>query len=277
MLLLSCVWLFAIPWTVAHQAPLSIGILQARILEWVAMPSFRGALPNLGIKLRSLALQVDSLPSEPPGKPKKIGVGSLSFLQWMFSVQESNRRLLHCRQISTSWATKEAQNAIYKTDKTGTALLGTGSQNGGPDKIDWLALHHTPSCSSCNRARRYLSASFVSRYSHELYPVNEGGSDKRWGHIQAWPIKLCPIWRLNAKKQRIQSQSCPTLCDPIDCSPPGFCPWNSPGKNTGVGCHSPLQRSFSTQGSNPHLLHYRQILYRLSYQGSPIYTTEHYR
>ena len=35
-------------------------------------------------------------------------------------------------------------------------------------------------------------------------------------------------------------QSCPTLCDPIDSSPPG-CPWDSPGKNTGVGCHFLLQ------------------------------------
>ena len=32
-------------------------------------------------------------------------------------------------------------------------------------------------------------------------------------------------------------QSCPTLCDLIDSSPPGSCPWDSPGKNTGVGCH----------------------------------------
>ena len=32
-------------------------------------------------------------------------------------------------------------------------------------------------------------------------------------------------------------QSCPTLCDPIDGSPPGSCPWDSPGKNTGMGCH----------------------------------------
>ena len=44
--------------------------------------------------------------------------------------------------------------------------------------------------------------------------------------------------------------------------------WNSPGKNTGVGCHSHLQGIFPTQGSNPHLLHYRQILYHLSHQGS---------
>ena len=55
------------PRTVAHQAPLSTGILQARILEWVAMPSSRD-LPNPGIELRSPALQADSLPSEPPGK-----------------------------------------------------------------------------------------------------------------------------------------------------------------------------------------------------------------
>ena len=36
-------------------------------------------------------------------------------------------------------------------------------------------------------------------------------------------------------------QLCPTLCNPRDGSPPGSCPWNSPGKNTGVGCHFLLQ------------------------------------
>ena len=36
-------------------------------------------------------------------------------------------------------------------------------------------------------------------------------------------------------------QSCPTLCDPIESSPPGSRPWDSPGKNTGVGCHFLLQ------------------------------------
>ena len=40
---LSHVQLFATPWAVAHQAPLSMGILQARILEWVATPSSRGS------------------------------------------------------------------------------------------------------------------------------------------------------------------------------------------------------------------------------------------
>ena len=50
------------------------GILQARILEWAAMPP-PGDLPNPGIRLRSSALLADSLPFEPPGKPKNSGVG----------------------------------------------------------------------------------------------------------------------------------------------------------------------------------------------------------
>ena len=45
------------------------GILQARILEWVAV-SFSRGFPNPGIKPRSPALQVDSLPAEPQGKPR---------------------------------------------------------------------------------------------------------------------------------------------------------------------------------------------------------------
>ena len=45
-------------------------------------------------------------------------------------------------------------------------------------------------------------------------------------------------------------------------------PWNSPGKNTGVGCHFLLQGIFLIQGSNPGLPHCRQFLYCMSYQGS---------
>ena len=60
---------------------------------------------------------------------------------------------------------------------------------------------------------------------------------------------------------------CPTLCDPTDCSPPGSSVHgDSPGKNTGVGCHALLQEIFPTQGLNLGLLHCRQILYCLSYR-----------
>ena len=48
-----------------------------------------------------------------------------------------------------------------------------------------------------------------------------------------------------------------------------FCPCNSPGKSTGVDCHSPLQGIFPNQGSNPGLPHCRQILYHVSQQGGP--------
>ena len=48
-----------------------------------------------------------------------------------------------------------------------------------------------------------------------------------------------------------------------------LCPWNSPGKNTGVGSHSLLQRIFLNQGLNPSLQNFRQIPYHLSHQGSP--------
>ena len=54
-----------------------------------------GDLPNPGIEPRSPALKVDSLPTEPQGKTKNIGVGSLCFLQWIFLTQESNWGLLH--------------------------------------------------------------------------------------------------------------------------------------------------------------------------------------
>ena len=69
------------------------------------------------------------------------------------------------------------------------------------------------------------------------------------------------------------TQSCPTHCDPMYCSPPSFSVCGDPpGKNTGVGGLFLLQGIFSTQGSNPGLLcllHCRWILYPLSYWGSP--------
>ena len=62
--------------------------------SWLPCPP-PGELPNPG----SPALQADSLPTEPPGKPKNTGVGSLSLLQQIFQTQESNWGLLHCRWI----------------------------------------------------------------------------------------------------------------------------------------------------------------------------------
>ena len=52
-------------------------------------------------------------------------------------------------------------------------------------------------------------------------------------------------------------KSCLILCDPMECTPPGFSVhWDSPGKNTGVSCRALLQGIFLTQESNLHLLHF---------------------
>ena len=65
---LSPVWCFATPWPAARQAPLSRGILQAEYWSGLPCPPPRH-LPNPVTKSRSPTLEVDSLPSEPPGKP----------------------------------------------------------------------------------------------------------------------------------------------------------------------------------------------------------------
>ena len=67
------------------------------------------------------------------------------------------------------------------------------------------------------------------------------------------------------------AQSCLTLGDPMGCSPPGsLCPWNSPGKNTGVGFHFLLQGIFLTQGSNPGVPHCRTDSLPSEPPGKPI-------
>ena len=90
----------------------------------------------------------------------------------------------------------------------------------------------------------------------------------------AWPLwqrclgsPACPVLFLVA-------QLCPTLCYPMDCNPPSSSVHvDSPGKNTGVGCHALLQGIFPIQGSNPGLLHCKWILYHLSHKGSPYLLT----
>ena len=65
------------------------------------------------------------------------------------------------------------------------------------------------------------------------------------------------------------TQLCPTLCEPMDCSPPGSSvPGDSSGKNTGVSCKVLLLGIFPNQGSNPHLLRWQVDSLPLSHQGS---------
>ena len=85
------------PWTAAPRLLCPWGF--SRQEYWYGLPHPPpGDLPNAGIKPRSSSVQVDSWPSVPPGKPKNTGVGSL-FFQRIFTTQESNQGLLHCRLI----------------------------------------------------------------------------------------------------------------------------------------------------------------------------------
>ena len=87
------------------------------------MRSPPGDLPNPGIKPRPPTLQADSLPVEPPGKPKNTGVNSLSLLKRIFLTQESNQALLHCR-----WILYQLSHQRSKQDpQTGSPLLYSNS------------------------------------------------------------------------------------------------------------------------------------------------------
>ena len=124
---------------------------------------------------------------------------------------------------------------------------------------------------------------FICRVAFSLAIMNNAATNI---HIQVLMrtyiyiyLGLIPRSRnAGSNDKTLVAQSCPTLSDPMDCKPTRFlCPWDSPGQNTGVGCHSLPQRIFRTQGSNPALSYRRQILYHLSHQGSSyIYTAGSY-
>ena len=107
-----------------------------------------GDLPNPGIKSRSPALQADSLPSEPPGKSKNTGLGSLFLLQRIFLTQESNRGLLHCRWI------------LYQLSYWGSPLISLC-------RTDDISQEIKPKCiTSFNKIQK---ASVTHMFNFELY------------------------------------------------------------------------------------------------------------
>ena len=118
----SHVRLFATPWTVARQAPQSMGILQARTLEWVAIPSSRGSsgLRNLTcISLCLLNWQVDSLPLVPHGKSYNWGTDSLEKTLMLGKIEGRGRR---------GWQRMRSLDGI--TDSTDISLNKLGDSEG---------------------------------------------------------------------------------------------------------------------------------------------------
>ena len=85
----------------------------------------------------------------------------------------------------------------------------------------------------------------------------------------SYNLSPCEYIKKLFESEDVVTQSCLTLRPHGLQSARLLCPGNSPGKNTRVGCYSLLQGIFLTQGSNPGLLHCRQIPYHLRHQGSP--------
>ena len=173
---LNRVRLFATPWPVARQPPLSMRSLQARVLEWAAMPSSRGS-PRPRDQTQVSALQVDSLLSEPPGKPKKPGAGSLSLLQGNLPTQESNRGLLHCRQIlyqmrspffhSTYFflAKIKEQPLLKRKRKAALAMMRKG--RGGKDDCDF-GQHRASQNRFLNASNLHVGVRFFIPHEHKF-------------------------------------------------------------------------------------------------------------
>ena len=98
-LVVSCVQLFETPWTVACQAPLSMGILQARILEWVAMPSSKGSSQSENPQiLYHLSHQ---------GSPRILEWAAYSFSRGCSQPRKWTGVFCIAGRFFTSWATRE--------------------------------------------------------------------------------------------------------------------------------------------------------------------------
>ena len=124
-------------------------------------------LPDLGVEPRSPALQADSLPSEPPGKPQNTGVGKLSLLQGIFPTQESNLCPLHSLQILYQWS---YQGSPYLINKSNFSVW----QNRSKPRAYVVHIHdiHLPSplcghifeCFMENSKRRLIDTTLVNTY-----------------------------------------------------------------------------------------------------------------
>ena len=137
-----CVQLFLTPWIVAHQAPPSMRFSRQEYWSGLPCPS-PGDLPNPGIKPRSLALQADTLPSEPPEKPKPMGcsksnskrrvysntilpqetrksLGNLTLYLKQLEKEEEQKKISRRKEIIKIWPErneKEMKETIVKINK----------------------------------------------------------------------------------------------------------------------------------------------------------------
>ena len=184
------------------------GILQARILEWVAIPFSRGSSwsrDQTRVSYITRAIQEDHL--------IKSGIEIVgSLCPWEGYFISHLRLLLGCLPVS-----------------------------------QLKSLHNFQSSSSLKDGKP------------TLFPSSPMRIPRSSTLMLSFVVALCLV-----------TQLCLTFCDPMDCSPPGSSVHgDSPGKNTGVGCHALLQGIFPTQRLSPDLPNCKHTLYHVSHQGSP--------
>ena len=117
------------------------------------------------------------------------------------------------------------------------------------------------------RIESRVSNCYLHTHVHSSIIHNDQKAEAFRVSIYRWMDKPNVVYKDN---ECLVAQWFQTLCDPMDCSPPGSSVHgHSPGNNIAVSCHALLQGIFRTWGSNPGLPHCRQILYHLSHKGSP--------
>ena len=181
-------------------------------------------------------------------------------------------------QSSVRWAVKKESTECYKLDLGSCASSSDPvlpqSSRGSPEsyfspaQIPWrLALHleWIPNSFHSLQDMVCINDSFAKqkwRHREQIHGY-QGGKGRRVGGIGGLGLTHTHYywWKSERDSRSVVSDS----LRPCELWPAKLlCPWNSPGKNTGVGSHSLLQRIFPIQVSNPGFMHCRKILYRLS-------------
>ena len=145
--MLSPVWLFVTPWTLACKALLFMEILQARTPEWVAMLSSRRSSQHRDLT-QVFCIAGRFLPSELPGKSKNFGMGSLSFCRgssWPRNwTRVRNQGLPHCKQILYQLSYKGSSWLTLRVNDFSKLTLTTDLKSLVAYQVAFLLIYNMP-------------------------------------------------------------------------------------------------------------------------------------